>query len=161
MHMGKFDLILKSNSLIHRDPVVLVATYTHNRSFYFKYHKLLWCQTAWLGLAQSLLPYQDDWNPTSVLQDTDFIHYKGTCLSQHPMDHIYLRTEIPLKSPMVLESAAPDELSYFTQVCFGRFSALVYPCLVFTHKTWNNSIYRLHRWSIRLASKIRQGESKN
>jgi len=24
----------------------------------------------------------------------------------------------------VLESAAPDELSYFTPVCFGRFSTL-------------------------------------
>lgn len=61
-----------------------------------------------------------------------FMDYKGTCLSWYLIDHIHLRTEIPFKIHMVLESA-PDKRSYFTQVCFGRFSTLPSILALYSH----------------------------
>lgn len=88
-------------------------------------------QYGWASLGSFFLTKTTEIPPKFCRTQTSLV--TKALASRNTRRTTYLRTEIPLKSPMVLESAAPDEVSYSTQVCFGRFSTLLSILALFSH----------------------------
>lgn len=121
--------------------LVLFATSIQNSSFYFKYHRFY-------GVSQ------DSWVP-SCLPGWLKCHLRTTGHGLHGLQR-HLPLVIPdrphtsengntFKKPHGVRKCSTRQPKLFHSSLFWQvFNSLVYPCLVFTHKTWNNSIYQVY-----------------